>query len=213
MPSSFYCSRFAFAQIFIFLMSLIACQEAKHPAATSVVDSAARPGTDPRSRLILALNELRREAASKDSQQVAKMFRFPVADSMMPISGDSVFEAEKARNNGKVSEALFLSGYRQFIQKLEFEALGEVYQNLDINKLKLTDSLALDEKKSKKACLRGYLIQIRKDSVVEIQTYQNTNEGYSGVGREDAQCEEYLLTWYFVFDGRRLYMIVHDEAD
>jgi hypothetical protein len=196
-----------------YLTLFTGCQQGTHSSAVVAVDSSAQLANDSRSRLILALNEVRRLVASKDSQRIARMFRFPFPDSTIRIYGDSVFEGEKARNGGNVSKALFLSGYGEFVQQLQFDQFQEVYLRLDINKLKVTDSLEFKETGKDKACLRGYSLLIQEDSLIEIQAYQNSNEGYSGQGREDSQCEEYLLTWYFVFDGRRLYMIDHSEAD
>jgi hypothetical protein len=181
-------------------------------SAGAGTDSASVPGpVDKRSGLIAALKDLRREAASKDSNVIAGMFRFPIPDSSIRISGDSVFE--KAKVGGDISRALFLSGYGEFVQELQYPELLEAFRNLDVNKLKTTDSVVYDEKGAKKHCLTGYSIRVMADSLVEVQAWQGTNEGYSGVGREDAECEEFLLTWRFVFDGKRLYMIDHSEAD
>jgi hypothetical protein len=186
------------------LIFFMGCREATRSAGPD-------PEVDKRGGLIAALKELRSEAESKDSSVVARMFRFPVPDSAIRISGDSVFESAKA--GGNISRALFLSGYGEFVQELQYPELLDVYRNLDVNKLKLADSIVLDEKGGKKHCLRGFSIRIQSDSLVEVQAWQGTNEGYSGAGREDAECEEFLLTWVFVFDGKRLYMIDHSEAD
>ena len=201
------------------LIFSLGCREAKHSGGGSVdsagVDSTASVpavGTaDFRSRLIVALKEVRGEAASRDSSVVARMFRFPFPDSAIRISGDSNFE--KVKDHGNVSRELFLYGYSEFVQELQLEEFGAGFRNLDINKLRTADSVVFDEKDSAKRCLRGYGVRIMSDSLVEVQAWQNTKEGYSGVGREDAACEEFLLTWEFVFDGRRLYMIDHSEAD
>ncbi len=197
----------------LYLTVLTGCRQGAHSPAVVAVDSSARPANDSRSRLILALKEVRGEAGSKDSNVVAGMFRFPFPDSTIRISGDSLFEGEKAKNGGNVTKALFLSGYGEFVQELQFGEFGEVFRNLDIGRLKMTDSLGLVDSAKNKGCIRGYSLLIREDSLVEIQAYQNTKEGYSGMGREDAKCEEYVLTWEFVFDGKRLYMIDHSEAD
>ncbi len=197
--------------LLLYVTFLTGCQHGTHSPAVVAADSSARPVIDNRSRLILALKEVRAEAVSKDSSVVARMFRFPLPDSTIRISGDSVFE--KAKKGGNVSRELFLSGYGEFVQELQFSELGEVFRNLDISKLKMADSLGFVDSLKNKICIRGYTLLIRGDSLVEIQAYQNTNEGYSGYGREDALCEEYMLGWEFVFDGKRLYMIDHSEAD
>ena len=117
-----YCSGLRLVPIIIiFPLFFIACREVGHPPAAPTADSSAQAAMGSRGRLIEALREVRRLIASKDSQQIALMFRFPIADSYIPLSGDSVFESEKARNSDQITRALFLSGYGQIKQELQFD--------------------------------------------------------------------------------------------
>jgi hypothetical protein len=210
---TFYRSTLVSALILFLLSVLPACKEGKNPQETPPADSTARVATDSRGQLILALEEVRRLVATKDSQQIASMFRFPIPDSVLSLSGDSVFEVGKARDGGNVSQALFLSGYGKFAQELQFGLFEDALRDVDFGKLRSTDSLGSADTSKNKACISGYAIQIRKDSVVAVEVYENRNTGYTGHGNEDPECEEYLLSWEFVFDGKRLYMTFHSEAD
>ena len=80
---------------------------------------------DFRSRLIVALKEVRGEAASKDSSVVARMFRFPFPDSAIRISGDSNFE--KVKDHGNVSRELSFTGIASSCRSCNWRSLGPVF--------------------------------------------------------------------------------------
>ena len=209
----------ALTSVTIFFACLIAgCQESSRTPANPNIDTISgkvivKP-ISARDQLIRALKELRQLADTTDSLKVARMFRFPVADSLITLSGDSLFESEKQRNNGLVSERLFYSGFHQFIAELQLDELQAAYEHLDINRLSGTDSLGYLEKDNKNVCLHAYRILIEHDSVVRVEAALNLNAAYKGKKTdENVEGPEYLLWWIFGFDGRKLYLINHAEAD
>jgi hypothetical protein len=208
-----YSSRFRVASPFFLLALLTACGEAKHPPVVPAADSTSQVVVGSRGRLIEALKEVRRLIASNDSQQIALLFRFPIAASNIPLSGDAGFEREKAKNGDQITRALFLSGYGLFKQELQFEEMDSAYRKLDIGKLLSADSVGFVDTAKNKVCVHGYSIQIREDSLVYFEAFGNPISGYTGGASEDPQCEEYLLDWEYVFDGKRLYLRAHSEAD
>lgn len=208
-----YFSRFYYPLTFFLMALMNACREVKHPPAGPTVDSSVQAAMGSRGRLIEALKEVRRLIASKDSQQIALMFRFPIAASYIPLSGDSVFESEKARNGDQITRTLFLSGYGQFKQELQFEEMDSAYRKLDISRLLKADSVGIVDTAKSKVCIHGYSILIREDSLVYFEAFGNPASGYTGHGNEDPQCEEFLLEWEYVFDGKKLYLRSHSEAD
>jgi hypothetical protein len=113
------------------------------------------------------------------------MFRFPIADSSITLSGDSTFEREKAKNGGQITRALFLSGYGQFAQELQFDEVEGAYQKLDIRKLLLSDSVGYADTAKRSGCIHGYSILIRQDSLIYFEAYGNPASGYTGHSEAD----------------------------
>jgi hypothetical protein len=208
-----YCSKHLLSACFSISFLLTACQEAKHPPGVPAADATAQAAMDGRSRLIVALTEVRRLVVSKDSQQTAMMFRFPIADSYFSLSGDSIFESEKAKNGDRITRAMFLSGYGQLVQELQFQELDSAFRDIDINKLKTADSLGFVDSSTIKGCIHGYSIRIEKDSLVEFDSYGYPVSDSAREENNDMKCGDYLLVWEFVFDGKRLYMTSHSEGD
>jgi hypothetical protein len=208
-----YCSKHLLSACFSISFLLTACQEAKHPPVVPAADTTAQAAMDGRSRLIEGLKEVRRLVVSKDSQQTAMLFRFPIADAAIELSGNPAFESEKARNGGYITKALFLSEYSVFEPQLGLGELDSALRDIDINKLKTADSLGFVDSSTIKGCIHGYSIRIEKDSLVEFDSYGYPVSDSAREENNDMKCGEYLLVWEFVFDGKRLYMTAHSEGD
>lgn len=200
------------------LCQLSGCQQSPGKPANPKIDTIPQPATESftttRDRLIGALKELRQLADTTDSFKVARMFRFPIADTLIALSGDSLFESEKQKNGGYISEQLFFAGYRRFIAQLQLDEMQAAFKQLDVNKLRKSDSLGYLEKGSKQACLHSYQIKIEKDSFLRVEASLISNDAYKGKKDDDDMgCPEYLLWWVFAFDGHKLYLVNHAEAD
>ena len=207
----------AFSAVCSFLIILTGCQQSAKQPILNGVDSPVPPVVHApmvtRSALIEALNGLQRIAGSNDSLQVARLYSFPIPDSVLRLSMDSVFDVEMEKNGNAVTQFMFYAYYSQLKWQLGMENLQSVLKHLDVNKLQHTDSLGLETMNKRKPCYEGMQIKIEKDSIVHIFFYINTNSDYSGKpGEGDTECGEGATFWTFVFNGRRLRLIRQQEA-
>jgi hypothetical protein len=207
----------AFSALCSILFILTGCQQSARQPILNGVDSPTKPAVHAplvtRSALIEALNELQQIVASNDSLQVARLYSFPIPDSVLRLSMDSVFDVEMVKNGNAVTQFMFYAYYPQLKWQLGMDNLQTVLKHLDVNKLQEIDSLGFEGKNNKKPCYEAMEIKIEKDSLVHIHYSINTNSDYTGKpGKGGIECGEGTTFWTFVFDGRRLRLIRQQEA-
>ena len=177
------------------------------PSSPQKDTTAVVPAADTLTRkdaLIAALKNLHKAIASRDKQQIAALFQFPVPDTVMPtFVDDSTFNAAYEKNNRLLTDTLYNKYFKEITGVWGLGEFSQVFKYLDVTQLRKKDSLA--DSVAKDGAVRIYEIQNAKDSLISINygvTHTDSDEG-----------GEYLISWYFLFDGRRLRVIGRAEAD
>lgn len=223
---------------FGFLVGVVACKNG--PGRAAGADSAAGVKTDSpglggemdtlrgvipadRPTLIAALKAMGRALRSGDRRQVEGIFSFPIPDSVAHFYlDDTTFRGERDRDSG-VTEELFARYYEGIGKAVDLGEFGEVFRELNMDKLAKTNGLEIRADTVTEPCTRKYRVEVEDDSLVRISYgVSSVNGDYQPASKKDSvdhsddygegACE-HLTFWNFVWDGRRLRLLRQDAAD
>lgn len=220
------------------MLALAACRNAKpthtvaadtsggHPAAATAIPPADSPmlaAVPPgRPALITELKEMHRLLASRDKGEIAKIFSFPVPDSVMGVYiDDSVFTAKYKESGQLLTAAMFEEYFDKISSRVNLQELDSLFANLDVDRLMRTNGLEAHADTESEPCTRMYRIAIGQDSTVELAYgVSSVNADYKpktkkeaqDMAEEDGLCE-HLTFWRFFFDGQKLHLVREDAAD
>ena len=197
----------------------------KNPAGRpDASDTSARAAADStasgRSALIRALTEMRTRLASKDKNQIAKIFVFPEPDSVINhYSFDSTVIADWSKDS-VFTERLYNNRFDSISKELAIPGFTETMTRLDLSKL-LHDDHIFDSLEIKAdPCDREFMIDVEHDSLVSITYGTNVNISYEPKKGEAAAPDDteggdpclYRTHWDFVWDGKKLRLVRQTAA-
>jgi hypothetical protein len=183
----------------------IGCKNADADHASAQKDTARTADTlTRRDALIAALKDLHTTIASRDKQRIAALFEFPVPESVIPtFVDDSMYNVAYEKNDRLLTDTLFNKYFKAIAEVWSLDEFGQVFKYVDVDQLRKKDSLTHEV--AANGAVRQYELENVRDSLIAIRY---------GVSHTDSEeGGEYLISWFFLFDGRRLKVIGRSEAD
>lgn len=171
------------------------------------------PALTEKQMLIQALKDLQKALATKDKQQIADLFSFPLADTSFPVYLDSSFMEMQMKSGNQVTRSMFLKYFPEIFQQLQFDQFNNLFKNLNLDELNKKNSLTHAFKSNKEPCYRFYNMLVDKNMVL-FEYGSNRNEQYADKSKnaeeEDEatgdECE-FSISWWFRFDGKKLQFV------
>ncbi len=194
----------------------------KNPAGHNDVKDTTHTAAAPSGReaLIRALMEMRSRLASKDKNQIAKLFVFPEPDSVInhySLLDTVVFQAWL--KDSAFTEKLYNTFYDTISKELAIPGFGEALTKMDLNKLLHGDHLYDSIETKTEPCMQEFTVDITSDSVVEIAYGTNHNRHYEEKEKSKKDDDEesgdeceYKTFWRFVWDGQKLRLLSQNAA-
>jgi hypothetical protein len=204
--------------IIFFSLTTIAlsCKNTPHdqPGLSTVHNDS---GQARKQQLVQEVNKLKIILASGDSNKIADLFPFPLADSVMPVyTDDSAYNRDYKKNGDRVTRDMFLKYYPIISQRLQVDKMNELFKYIKTELLLRNYKLGYDIKTKKEPCYPYYNIEVDSSNMVTFTTGTNSNPDYKGstaAADEDVSdgCE-YAVFWTFMFDGRKLVFVRETAA-
>lgn len=198
----------------ILIATMLSCGGNPAPATSQdSLTSAPVPTATRRDSLVSALQALAKGFHSQDPQSLARWLTFPVPDTMLLVYVDEpAFAAALEKNNGQLTQQVFLDYYPQIRASVMATELDTLFQLLDRDLLRSRDTAQQSVATVADPCAKYYRVTIEGD-VVALVTGMEGNERYTG-DPEDSSSEmcESAAVWVFYFDGKRLRLKQHAIA-
>jgi hypothetical protein len=167
-----------------------------------------------RKKIIAELKSLRNAFTSKEKIGISKFFNFPLADSVIFLSGiDSVLDVQLKINRNEVVEKMFQEHITRIYEYLQMEQFGKLFQNLNVDSLYNKNRLTREIHHKNMGCYNIYQIIIEG---TEVTLFYGTNSDRSYMTRHPDEvevCAEHSSIWTFLFDGKKLRFKKLVEAD
>lgn len=164
--------------------------------------------------IIEELKRLQVVVSSKNREQIAGIFEFPISDTTIKIYiDDSSFNAELERNGNRTTKTMFLSFFPQISESLQIEELNQLFKTIRLDSLEQKDILEREVLINTEPCYKYYSVEVQ-DNIVTLTTGQGVNHNFISskaskdeVPENSSEFCESVLWWVFKFDGKRLQFI------
>lgn len=188
---------------------IFSCNNANNDKQADGVDSNQKAGTTSPRTIADAINDLKTTLESNNRSNIADLFEFPMADTVMAVYlDDSVFKKSYRAAGDRLTKSLFLQYFDTISRSSNLSDIAEGFKYLPVDSLRYTNELFKEFKEKKEPCTRSYSIEVENDEV-KITYATNPNDLFVvPKGSEDddqfySGCE-YASSWIFRFDGNKL---------
>lgn len=188
---------------------IFSCNNASNDKQADGADSTQNAGTTSPRTIADAINDLKTTLESKNRSNIADLFEFPMADTVMAVYlDDSVFKKSYRAAGDRLTKSLFLQYFDTISRSSNLSDITEGFKYLPVDSLRYTNKLIKEFKDKNEPCTRYYSIEVQNDEV-RIVYGTNRNDLFTvPKGSEDddryfSGCE-YGSFWLFRFDGNNL---------
>ena len=200
---------FGYAAGLVLVALVVSCGGNPSPATTDSMPtpSGSLPTTESttskRDRLISALQNLSAVFRSRDAQQVASLFPFPVPDTVLQVySEDPAFAKALEKSKGQLTREIFIDYFPAISESVMLPEIDSLFRYLSPADLAARDTLEKVIAKPYEPCATYYRLAIEGEMVVLV-TGTDSNELYKGDDGGSEGCES-ASVWVFYFNGERL---------
>lgn len=155
-----------------------------------------------------AVNDLRIILESGNKTEIAALFPWPLADSVMPVYlDDSVFKKNYTAAGDKLTQNMFIRYYDTISKFTNLADIIEGFKYLPVDSLKYKNELNKEFRDNKEPCTRYYNIRIEEEEVTLTYGTNFNNDYKDPKGKtddEDVSGCEFASIWMFKFDGNKL---------
>lgn len=167
-----------------------------------------------RKLLIEALERMKVVIASKEKEQIASLFTFPLPDSIAAVYTDDTTYRNKLEQNGNnITRQMFVSFFPQVAESFQFEDLDQLFRTVQLQRLHQKDTVNAEVHITTEPCYKYYQIEV-KENVVTLTMGQGVNRNYKSnstsedeVPENSSEMYESSLWWELKFDGKKLHLI------
>lgn len=197
--------RLQFLANLILCMILCSCHEPGNPEGT---------GNDPveaRANLIDALKDMEHRISSRDTTQIAPLFKFPIPDSVMSFYlEDSIYQKWHAKHHWMPREA-FDTLFPKLQQAWDLDMFKDFFRHIDFDKLTIHNSLKRQLSLPEDYCNSEFDIRIQGDTLVNIFYGCSRNPDYAPYGDKPDphtpdECK-HEISWAMHWDEKKLTVI------
>ena len=182
-------------------------------------EAAVAPKVD-RPTLITEIKRLKEVFSSKDSENIATLFKFPIYDSTASIYvDDETYNKEWKENGGKTTRDMFNRFFPQIYESLQIEDINFLFKHIQLDSLQMKDTLETDTYQKTQPCYKSCQIAIENETVTLRIDMQSNREWVDPDPKEDEVADnsseicEHGFWWIFRFDGKNLNLVQISGAD
>jgi hypothetical protein len=172
-------------------------------SATDSASGSMQPASDPRENRVAAFGDLENRIGDNSGESFAELMNFPVPEDVFAIFlEDSVFNAEYNAANRTLTKPVFLKYFPQIAESLQWPEFRELFRQIQVGKLRTSDTAHGAIRLANEPCLRYYSIQVSNDTAAI--SYGSDHDTYKNAGSEDGGICESATIWEFRIEARRL---------
>lgn len=206
------------------LITLIACnnpetsklksrQVEKRPASTT-------KNKFNRKVLIEKLKGLHQIVASKNKEEIAGIFEFPLSDTSFSIYiDDTTYYGKFIANGNRITKAMFLQYFKDISISIWLDQISNLFQNINVDNLLHKDTLTHEAYIKNAPCFYSYKIVVDNNTVT-LRMDMNSNQKYKSkkssegdIPENSSEICEHDFWWIFRFDGKNLHLESISGAD
>ncbi len=193
------------------------CNNANHDKEAGGADTAQASASSGPRTVMDAITDLKNTLQSGNRSNIADLFDFPVADTIMRVYlDDSVFQENYRAAGDKITKSMFMNYFDTIARFNNLSDIIEGFKYLPLDSLKYKNRIEKVFKSKDEPCTREYSIEV-ENGLVRFQFTTNQSDLFKSKGNdeEDARFNsgcEYASWWTFRFDGSRLRFVRHDAA-
>jgi hypothetical protein len=189
---------------------IFSCNNANNDKQADGADSTRNTGTTSPRTITDAIEDLKTVLESKNRSNIADLFEFPMADTVMAVYlDDSVFKMNYQAAGDRLTKSMFLKYYDTIARYSNLSDIIAGLKDLPVDSLRYTNKIETEIKSKREPCVAFCSIEVNGNEVT-LKYSTLANDEYvkpKGSSEDDesyvAGCE-YASMWFFVFDGNKL---------
>ena len=197
---------------------IFSCNNANNDKQADGADSTQHATTTSPRTVTDAINDLKTVLQSNNRSNIADLFEFPMADTVMAVYlDDSAFKKSYVAAGDKLTKSMFLQYFDTIARYSNLSDIIAGLKDLPVDSLRYTNKIETEIKAKREPCAAFCSIEVNGDEVT-LKYSTLVNDEYvkpKGTGEDDesevAGCE-YVSFFFFVFDGNKLKFKRHAAA-
>jgi hypothetical protein len=189
---------------------ILSCNNANNDKQADGADSTQNAGTTSPRTITDAINDLKTTLESKNRSNIADLFEFPMADTVMAVYlDDSAFKKSYRAAGDRLTKSMFLNFYDTIARYSNLSDIIAGLKYLPVDSLRYTNKIETAITAKREPCAAFCSIEVNGNEVtLKYSTMVNDEYVKPKGSSEDDESEvagcEYASFWIFVFDGNKL---------